>query len=197
RFMRRWGALIFRGVSMEFRSKRPSPAWRQAWDVAFWASSTLATLLFGVAVGNCIQGLPLGPDGDFERGVPLRELLGPYPLLVGLFAVATFAMHGSIYLYLKTEGEVQRRARRWLWGTFFVFLALYLAVSAYTLTAFPRSIAKYRDYPWTWVVVVLNVLAIANIPRAIAQGRPFYAFVSSSCTIAAFTFLFGMTLFPN
>jgi cytochrome d ubiquinol oxidase subunit II len=196
-FMLVLAALIFRAVSMEFRSKRPSPAWRRAWDWAFSVSSTLASFLFGVAVGNCIQGLPLAADGDFARAVSLGELLGPYPLLVGLFAVATFAMHGSIYLYLKTEGEVQRRAHGWMWNTFFVFLALYVAVSAFTLTAFPRSVAKYRDYPWTWVVVVLNVLAIANIPRAIAQGRPLYAFVSSSCTIAAFTFLFGMTLFPN
>ena len=63
--------LIFRGVSMEFRGKRPSGLWRGFWDVAFSASSTLATFLFGVVVGNCMRGLPLGADGDFTRALGL------------------------------------------------------------------------------------------------------------------------------
>src|SRR5262249_48117622 len=118
-------------------------------------------------------------------------------VLVGLFAVATFAMHGAIYLYLKTEGELQQRVRRWMWRTFFIFLALYLLVSYFTLHDNPAATAKYRAHPCAWGVVAINVLAIANIPRAIYTGRPFYAFISSSCTIAAFTFLFGLTLYPN
>jgi cytochrome d ubiquinol oxidase subunit II len=190
-------ALIFRGVSMEFRSKREMPWWRTFWDVAFSLASVLATFLFGVAVGNFMVGLPIGADGDFEQSVPLTTLLRPYPVLTGLFAVATFAMHGAIFLYMKTEDDLQRRVRRWMWVTFFLFLAMYLAVSAYTLTTIARSTAKYADYPWAWLVPILNVLAIANIPRAIYQGRPLDAFISSSCTIAAFTFLFGLTLFPN
>ena len=160
-------------------------------------ASTLATFLFGVLVANCILGLPLGGDGDFDRSVTLADLLRPYPVLVGLFAVATFAMHGSIYLYLKTEGELQQRIHGWMWRTFGLFLVLYVLVTIFTLAAIPRSTAKYEQYPWVWIVVVLNVLAIANIPRAIYQGRPFDAFISSSCTIAAFTFLFGLTLAPN
>jgi cytochrome d ubiquinol oxidase subunit II len=160
-------------------------------------ASVLAAFLFGVAVGNSIAGLPLGPEGDFVDKVPLWYLLRPYPTLVGLFAVATFAMHGSIYLYLKTDGDLQRHMHRWIWLTFAVFLALYVLVSVFTLSSFPRATAKYWEHPWALVVVVLNVLAIANIPRAIYQGRPFYAFISSSCTIAAFTFLFGLTLYPN
>jgi cytochrome d ubiquinol oxidase subunit II len=196
-FMMVLAALIFRGVSMEFRGKQDWPAWRAFWDVAFCTASTLATFLFGVLVANCILGLPLGADGDFVRPVTLAELFQPYSVLVGLFALATFAMHGSIYLYLKTEGELQRRIHGWMWRTFGLFLTLYMLVTIFTLTTIPRSTAKYHDYPWAWIVVVLNVLAIANIPRAIYQGRPFDAFVSSSCAIAAFTFLFGLTLAPN
>src|SRR5581483_6205527 len=147
--------------------------------------------------GNSIKGLPLGANGDFVESVPLTAMLRSYPVLVGLFAVATFAMHGSIYLYLKTEGQLQERIHRWVWRTFFLFLALYVLVSIFTLTGIPSSTAKYKDHPWAWAVVALNVLAIANIPRAIYTGRPFYAFLSSSCTIAAFTFLFGLTLYPN
>src|SRR5437868_4454772 len=100
--------LIFRGVSMEFRGKRPSRLWRGAWDVAFSAASALATFLFGVVVGNCMQGLPLGADGDFTRPLGLADLLSPYSVLTGLFAVSAFAMHGSIYLYLKNRGPVAR-----------------------------------------------------------------------------------------
>jgi len=197
-------ALILRGVSLEFRSKQPMAWWRQLWDVLFSGASALAAFLFGVIVANCIAGLPLNADGDFKDPVPLsRVLLGDpkfvlpgYPSLVGLFAVSVFAMHGSIYLYLKTEGELQERIHRWLWRTFFLFLALYLIVSAITLTSFPQK-DKYRDHPWLLIVVLLNVLAIASIPRAIYVGKPYFAFVASSCTIAAFTFLFGMTLWPN
>lgn len=190
-------ALIFRGVSMEFRGKRQMPGWRRSWDVAFCAASFLASFVFGVIVGNTIKGLPLGADGDFTEPIPLTTMFGWYPSLTGLFAVATFAMHGSIYLFLKTEAELQQRIRRWMWTTFWIFLTLYIAVSLATLLGLPLATGKYREHPWLLIVVVLNILAIANIPRAIAMGKPFYAFISSACTIAAFTFLFGMTLYPN
>jgi cytochrome bd ubiquinol oxidase subunit II len=189
--------LIFRGVSMEFRSKHEGRWWRACWDVAFCAASTLTTFLFGVLVGNCMRGLPLDRGGDFAAPVGLTHLLHPYAVLTGLFAVATFALHGAIYLYLKTEGELQKRIHGWMWTAFGLFLTLYVLLTIFTLSTNPRSLAKYEQFPWAWGVVVLNVLAIANIPRAIYLGKPFYAFLSSSFTIAAFTFLFGMTLFPN
>ncbi len=189
--------LIFRGVSMEFRSKQQGKAWRTAWDVAFCLASTFATFLFGVTVGNCMQGLPLGPEGDLVRPLLLPDLFNGYSVLTGLFAVSVFAMHGSIYLYLKTEGELQQRIHSWMWRTFFLFAVLYVLLSVWTLTSMRNATAKYADHPWLWVMPVLNILAILNIPRAIHQGKPFYAFLSSSCTIAAFTFLFGATLYPN
>lgn len=188
-------ALIFRAVSMEFRSKQEWPWWRAFWDTAFFASSTIATLLFGVAVGNAMQGLPIGADMEFQGS--FIGLLKPYPILIGLFAVAMFAMHGSIYLYLKTEGELQERIHGWMWRTFGVFLVLYMFATIYTLAAIPHAIDNFKQMPAAWIVVVLNVLAIANIPRAIYLHRPLYAFISSSCTILAFNFLFGVALFPN
>lgn len=188
-------ALIFRAVSMEFRSKFPMPFWRKAWDFAFFGASTLAALLFGVAVGNIMLGLPVGADKSFS--IAFLSLLRPYPLLCGLFVVSMFAMHGSIYLYLKLEGEVQQRIHGWIWRTFGVFLALYIALTLYTLQAVPHATYNFTHYPWAWIVVGLNVLAIANIPRAVYHNRPVYAFVSSCCTIAAFNFLFAVALFPN
>ena len=188
-------ALIFRAVSMEFRSKHDAPAWRTFWDVSFCIASGLATLLFGVAVGNTMRGMPIGPDMEF-RGT-FSSLLHPYALLVGVFAVATFAMHGSIYLYLKTEGELQQRIHGWMWRAFGFFLVLYIFTTIFTLVAVPLATRNFREHPWAWIVVVLNVLAIANIPRAIFLGRPGYAFLSSCATIAALTFLFGAALFPD
>ncbi len=188
-------SLIFRAVSIEFRSKRPEPGWRAAWDVAFSLASGGAVLLFGAAIGNAIQGMAI--DGTREFVGDTASLFTPYPLLVGAFAVVTCAMHGSIYLYLKTEGELQRRIHGWMWRTFFLFLIVYAVTSGTTLWRFPHALANFRTIPAAWGVVLLNVLAVANIPRAIHQGRPLYAFVSSSCTIAALTFLFGMALYPN
>jgi cytochrome d ubiquinol oxidase subunit II len=188
-------ALIFRAVSMEFRSKQEMKWWRKTWDVAFTVASTLASFLFGVAVGNMMIGLPIGADMEYQGG--LLNLLGPFPLLTGVFAVATFAMHGSIYLYLKTEGDLQQRIQRWMWTTFGIFLVLYIFTTMATLVSLPSAVTNFREIPWAWVVVVLNVLAIANIPRAIYLGKPVYAFLSSAATIAALTFLFGFSLFPN
>jgi cytochrome d ubiquinol oxidase subunit II len=76
-------------------------------------------------------------------------------------------------------------------------MAAYLILSAWTLIDLPDSTSNFTRHPWLWVVPILNVLAIANVPRAIYQGRPFDAFLSSAAAIAAFTFLFGAALFPN
>jgi cytochrome d ubiquinol oxidase subunit II len=105
-------ALIFRAVSLEFRSKVHNRFWRSIWDWCFFGASGVASLLFGVAGGNLIAGLAIDEGGDYT-GTMLNQLWSPtagaYPLVVGLMTVALFAMHGGIYLYLKTEGELQER----------------------------------------------------------------------------------------
>lgn len=197
-------ALIFRAVSIEFRSKMHSTFWRRFWDYGFFGGSALAAFLFGVAVGNVMLGLPLDeaqnfivPGGaafDWTGGLGLQ--LRPFPILVGLLSVALLAMHGSIFLYLKTEGELQERLRHWVWRTFGLFLVLFMFATMYALVAIPHATVNFERFPWLWLVPVLNVLAIANIPRAIYQDRPRYAFVSSSATIAALVALFGAALYP-
>ena len=187
--------LIGRAVSIEFRSKREERWWRAYWDFSFAAASTLAVFLEGVAVGNAIQGLKLGPDKEYAG--TLLDLLGPYPLLVGAFAVAAAAMHGSIFLSLKTEGELCERMRRWAWRAFGIFLVLYVLVTIFTLVAIPRAVDNFQHLPAAWIIVVLNVLAVANIPRALFLGKLGYAFASSAATLSALVFLFGMALYPN
>ena len=188
-------ALIFRAVSLEFRGKVHSRRWRRLWDHGFFGGSLVATLLFGVAVGNTIRGIPLDERGDFTGS--LATLLNPYSLVVGVLAVALFAMHGSVFLYLKTEGELQQRVRRWFWGCFFVFATVYLAVSVVTLLGVPSATANFRDYPVIWIMPALNALAIANVAREMFHGRPLAAFASSSAAIAALVFLLGVAIFPN
>jgi cytochrome bd ubiquinol oxidase subunit II len=194
-FMLMLVALIFRAVSMEFRSKKEARWWRSFWDFAFFGSSTLATFIFGLAVGCTLSGLPIDASETFSG--TLADLIKPYHIMVGVFAVSVCAMHGSIYLYLKMEGEFQKRVRGWMWTTFGIFIACYMLTTIMTLVLEPHATANFKNYPISWLVVILNVLAIANIPRAIYMNKPLYAFVSSSCSIAAFTFLFGVALFPN
>ena len=187
--------LIGRAISLEFRSKAKSGRWRRYWDFSFFLSSTTVAFVFGVAIGNVVEGIPIGPDHEFAG--TLGDLLNPFALLVGALAVAGAAMHGSIFLYLKTEGDLAKMVHRWMWWTFGFFAAGYVAVSVFALATVPHVTDNLDRWPATWVIVVLNVLAVANIPRAIHTGRPGYAFVSSCCTIAALTFLFGMAMFPN
>jgi cytochrome d ubiquinol oxidase subunit II len=194
-FMLLLGALIARAVSMEFRSKVESDRWRRFWDWAFFGGSTVAALLFGVAVGNAIIGLPLDKVGNFTG--TLLDQLAPYPILVGLMTVALLAMHGGLYLYLKTEGEFQERLRDWLWRSWGVFLVLYMLTTIYTLALIPRATANFERWPWAGLVVVVSVLAVANIPRTLHWGRPGQAFLSSCAVIATLVMLFGLALYPN
>lgn len=187
--------LIGRAVAIEFRSKRPERFWRAYWDFSFSAASTLVTFVGGVAVGNAMRGVPIGADKEFAG--TLAGLFNPYALLVGALAVAASAMHGSIYLYLKTEGDLQQRLIGHMWRTFGLFLMLYLAVTIFTLVSVPHAVENFRRWPAAWIVVGLNILAIANIPRGIYRQRARYAFISSAATIAALVFLFGMALYPN
>jgi cytochrome d ubiquinol oxidase subunit II len=189
-------ALIFRAVSIEFRSKMHSESWRRAWDYGFFASSLLGSLIFGVAVGNAILGIPLDNRGVFIGN--FFDLLNPYALFFGLAVASMFAMHGSIYLYLKLpDGEARERVRGWMWHTWGSFLVLYMLGTFYTLWRVPRALINFERLPWAPAVVVASVFAIANIPRSVYSGKPVQAFASSSIAIATMVALFGLALFPN
>ncbi len=188
-------ALIFRAVSIEFRGKRESKSWRHFWDYSFFCASLLATFLFGVAAGNILAGIPVDAHGAFAGG--FLHLVRPYPILIGLLTVSFALMHGAIYLYLKTEDELQQAAHRWIWRGFSMTLICYVLATIFTLAWLPDATRNFREHPWSWGAVILAVLAFANIPRTIFLGRPFQAFISSSCTILALVFLFSFTLYPN
>ncbi|MBI5508239.1 MAG: cytochrome d ubiquinol oxidase subunit II [Deltaproteobacteria bacterium] len=188
-------ALIVRAVSIEFRSKRPEPRWRRFWDWCFAAGSFAASLLFGVAVGNAMLGIPLDEAGDAT--LAFVDLLNPYGLLVGGLTAATFCLHGGIFLWLKLEGELRDRLRHWLWRGFGAFLLLYLFATIFTLILLPNATTNFARFPAAFVVVVVDVVAIVNIPRCLYWQKPGEAFISSAVGIAGLVALFGLALFPN
>lgn len=187
--------LIGRAISLEFRSKAKARAWRRYWDFSFFLSSLVVTAVFGLALGNVIRGIPIAADREFAGS--LGDLLNPFAFAVAALAVAGAAMHGSIYLYLKTEGDLQNHVRPWMYRTFGIFLVAFCLVSGWAVWGIEHTTTNFHRWPLAWGVVLLNVLAIANIPRAIHLQRPGYAFISSSCAIAALTFMAAMALFPN
>lgn len=194
-FMALLAGLIFRAVALEFRSKRPWGWWRNLWDVSFFLASSVTALLMGTAVGALVRGVPIG--ADMEYAGTIFDLVHPYSLLVGAFTLALFALHGAVYLYGKTEGEYQRRVRSWIWPLTGIFGALYMLTTIVTLVTIPHATANFTRYPLVWGLVLVNVIAIANIPRAVYHERPAAAFLSSAATIVALVGLFGVAQFPN
>jgi len=102
--------LVLRGLGIEFRHLIDHDMWRQAWDVAFSLSSALLALLFGVALGNVLRGVPLDEHGEFQGTFSL--MLNWFALLGGVLSVALLSMHGAAWVAVKTEGPLQARARR-------------------------------------------------------------------------------------
>jgi cytochrome d ubiquinol oxidase subunit II len=188
-------ALIFRAVAIEFRSKEPWPWWRNTWDRGFFAGSTTAALLIGVAMGNIVWGIPLDSKGEFTG--TFLSLLHPYALLMGLTTVALFMMHGAIYLHMKTEGALQARVRQWINPLIIAFIICYALITLATLLYVPRMTQILREQPALFGVAVLLVLAIANLPREIHHGRDGAAFLSSCLTMLMLMALFGLGMFPN
>jgi cytochrome d ubiquinol oxidase subunit II len=187
-------ALIFRAVAIEFRSKQENARWRQVWDVSFSLASIVASLLLGVAFGNVIWGIPLNQQREFAGS--FLGLLHPFPLLVGVTTLALFMMHGAIYLVLKTEGELQALVRGWVNNAIIFFVICYGITTMATLLYVPRMSLHMRQYPVFFLVPLLTMLAIANIPREIHHGREFLAFLSSGAAMAGLMTLVAIGMFP-
>lgn len=187
--------IIFRAVAIEFRSKVESQTWRKAWDIAFSVSSIFIALLFGVALGNVIIGIPIGADK--EAHMSFFDLLNPYSILVGITTVSLFMMHGAIFLVMKTEGELQSLVRGWVNNSIIFFVICYVTTTMATLIYVPQMASVFKSHPEYFIIAILNMLAIANIPREIFHGREFRAFFSSCFSILALLTLFSLGVFPN
>jgi cytochrome d ubiquinol oxidase subunit II len=188
-------ALIFRAVAIEFRSKQPMRWWRQMWDVGFSAGSILSSLLIGVAMGNIAWGVPIDERGEYAGS--FFDLLRPYPLLLGVTTVGLFMMHGAIYARLKTDGELHARLRVWINNCIIFFIICYAITTMATLLYVPHMAARVRANPWLFSIALVNMLAIANIPREVHYGRDWRAFLSSCVAMVALMGLFGLEMYPN
>lgn len=188
-------ALIARGLSLDFRSKTESRTWRATCDVVFCVSSGLASLLFGVGVGNAMVGVPLDSRGVYTGG--FFDLLNGYTVAVGLLSVTLMIMHGAIFLHLKTTGELHQRIHGWIWRAYGAFVIMFLLVTILTWLTVPRATAPFAHSPLAWLAAVVNFAAVGSIPLAMRRHRSGRAFVASCLSVCALVLLLGVALFPN
>jgi cytochrome bd ubiquinol oxidase subunit II len=218
-------ALILRPVGFEFRNKVPSPRWRMFWDYALFVGGLVPSVVFGVAFGNLLQGVPFRIDGDlriFYDGSGLFELLNPFGLLCGLVSAAMLAGHGAIYLTLKTEGALQARARRaaqvlplativlfalaglWVaWGIDGYLITSRIAADGpsnpllKTVTRQPGQwFANYRAHSWTVAAPVIGFLGPTCALLLSFARKPGLAFIASALGIFGVIATAGVSMFP-
>lgn len=186
-------ALIFRGIALEFRGKVDSDGWRKGWDIALFLGSFLPALLFGVAFGNIFQGIPMDATGYHGT---LFTLLNPYGILTGLLFVLLFIIQGSLWLTVKTNGELSKRASSVTDKAWYVLLVV--AVLFLIHTAFATDLyTNYVENPVWFAVPAAAVLALLGIKIFAVKGAYLKAFYSSCLTILTVTFTGVIGLYPN
>ncbi|MFI6374014.1 cytochrome d ubiquinol oxidase subunit II [Streptomyces sp. NPDC050546] len=179
--------LIVRGVAFEYRVKRPEENWQRNWETAIFWTSLLPAFLWGVAFGNIVRGVKIDRDFNYAGGV--LDLLNPYALLGGLVTLALFTFHGTVFVGLKTVGEIRERARK---------LALRVGlVTALLALAFLLWTQADRGDGTSLVAVVVAVASLLVALVAARAGREGWAFALSGLTIVATVAMLFLTLFPN
>jgi cytochrome d ubiquinol oxidase subunit II len=217
--------LILRPVGFEFRNKIVDPRWRAFWDYALFAGGLVPSVVFGVAFGNLLQGVPFRIDNDLRilyQGSGLFELLNPFGLLCGLVSAAMLIGHGAMYLTLRTDGEVQARATRFgmigLLATAMLFalagLWVFLGIDGYAIagtvvTDGPSNpllknvvrapgqwFANYKAHPWMIAAPLLGLGAPLLALACAAARRRAFAFVLSAAGILGIIATAGVSMFP-
>jgi len=186
-------SLIVRGVSFEFRGKIDSPTWKGAWDKAIIVSSFLPALLLGVTFGNLFRGLPMDAAGYHGN---LFSLLNPYGLVTGVLFVLAFAVHGALYVAIKTTGDLSQRASALankLWPALLVVAEVFLG---YTYPA-TKIYNNYLANPILLVVPLVAVAALLMVRVFAGKGALGKAFTCSCLTIVFVAFTGVTGLFPN
>ena len=218
-------ALFMRPVGFDFRSKVADPRWRNGWDWALFAGGSVPALVFGVAFGNLLQGVPFqfAPDMRISYSGSFIGLLSPFALVCGVVSLAMLVMHGAAFLRVKTEGIVQQRASvalRWsAWVACASFIAagflIDLSVYGYRITSIPSTaggatpllkhvetgvgfwLDNYRLYPWTLLAPLLGIVGAAVAARlARNTARPLPAFLASGSSVTGIILTAGFAMFP-
>ncbi len=186
-------ALIFRGVSFEFRSQIASSTWKGLWDACIFIGSLVPAFLFGVVFANIFQGLPFDADG-YSGG--LLGLINPYGVLGGVLFLFMFLLHGALWLSARATGELQTRAAssaRVLWYALLAMILLFLVASGF----YTRLYDNYLSFPVLFAVPAITVLSLIGIQRFLWRGACFKAWFSSAATILSATFFCMIGLYPD
>ncbi len=187
-------ALIFRAVAFEFRSKVDNDCWRKTWDVVLFLGNFLPALLLGVFFSNLFLGIPIDVDGVYHGN--LLKLLNPFGLVGGLLFVACFAMHGGLFLALKSSGEIHDRAinaSKIAWGITLVLLVLYLGLSM-VYTPIWDGITQR---PFGYMFLIGAVIAFLAVYATTKSGSYLAAWFASAAFIFCFVFFAMIGMFPN
>ncbi|MGZ4969309.1 MAG: cytochrome d ubiquinol oxidase subunit II [Methylobacter sp.] len=216
-------ALFLRPIGFDYRSKLPSQKWRNNWDIALFVGGFVPALIFGVAFGNLLQGVPFHFDNDmriFYTG-SFWALLNPFALAAGLVSLSMLIMHGAVYLQLKTGGDINQRSKKVVLVAAIITLALFTAagiwlphIDGYHITTeiFPNApsnpLAKivqkgpglwldnYEHCPVLWTIPTLAFIA-GGITIVLSKiDRPGLAFITSSLTLTAIILTAGVSMFP-
>lgn len=193
-FMLFLAALIFRAISIEFRSKEEMKWWRQMWDVGYSVSSILLAVLLGVVLGNILQGFAIGENFEFQGH--WTEFLNPYALLVGATTLSLFMMHGAIYLTMKTEGKLFEKIELLLKRAIITFIVLFSIITLYTLIYIPHLSDTFKSEAALFIIPLVAFLSIANIPRLVSKKSYRAAFLFSSLTVSMLLVLVAIELYP-
>ena len=187
--------IIFRAVAIEFRSKEQMAWWRGTWDIVYCVSCIVIALSLGLMLGNVAYGLPLNEHKEFAGNS--YSFFHPFTILVSITTLALFMTHGALFLTMKTENRLYAKLHI-LANNFTVFFVLsFVFTTLYTLLYVPHLSDYFKSHPAIFIIPIIMILAIANIPRQVKKGKFRYAFISSSITIALLLIMVAIEVFPN
>ena len=217
-------ALFFRPVGFDYRSKVDDPRWRNAWDWGLFVGGAVPALVFGVAFGNLLLGVPFRFDDTmqvFYTG-SFWQLLNPFGLLAGVVSLSMLVMHGAVYLQLRSEDEINARARKAVVISAIVMMAAFAlagvwlatGIDGYRIVSMPAAdtaftplakvvekapgawLANYSTHPWMMAAPVFGFAGAAIAIVFSAAGRPLAAFVASALSVTGVILTAGFSLFP-
>jgi cytochrome d ubiquinol oxidase subunit II len=183
--------LMFRGIAIELREILPGDVWRDFWDTAFAVSSLLLVVVLGVALGNLVRGLQLGPDGYFIG--TFSALLNPYALAVALLALLALVQHGLAYVADNVDEPLAGRARRFVLAGWWFVLVVYIAVTAVTIV-YHRSAAD--GAPLAIAGGILALISLVTVRDAARRGAPVRLFRRSFLFVGGLVLAAAATMYP-
>jgi cytochrome d ubiquinol oxidase subunit II len=188
-------ALILRGVAFEFRGKRESARWRLGWDGALFAGSLVPAIMWGVAFGNVLRGIPLNAAHNYAGN--FFTLLNPYALLGGLTTLALFTLHGAVFLTLKTSGDLRGRANALSSRAGVVAVVAGAGFLAWTEASFRAPGHTGTTGAASVALAALAAGALISAVLAGRAGREGSAFAGNAVAIAAATGALFTALYPR